>query len=160
MPFPYFQSAAYPPVTFGDSAVPTDGTPSLPPSSLPSTGNAATKPTGLRRVLLVEDDELASHALVLLLQRLGYDIVAALSVSEALGLLGAGSYDFVILDLMLPDGEGTEVLATIRARRLGARVIVATASGDEMLLDRVRNYHPDQILRKPTDIRTILSAMR
>lgn len=121
------------------------------PHPLPSPAN--------RRVLLVEDDLLAGRAIALILRHMGCHVSVARTVSEALDLLARSEFDHALLDLMLPDGEGTEVLATIRAKGLKLHVVIATATADESLIARVKNYHPEKILRKPMDIRSLLTAM-
>lgn len=113
-----------------------------------------------KQVLIVEDDQVASHALSLIFKYMGATVIVAESVRQALSLLEADKYDWLILDLMLPDGEGTDVLSEVRARGLATKVVVATASVDEQLLGRVRAQNPDGILRKPTDIRELLAVMK
>jgi DNA-binding response OmpR family regulator len=85
------------------------------------------------RVLYVEDNpadlDLAQRAL----QRSGYDceVVGAGSLDEARALLAAApGFDALLLDLRLPDGDGTELLAEIRERQLPLTVVMLTGSGD------------------------------
>jgi len=85
------------------------------------------------RILYVEDNpadlDLAQRAL----QRNGVDceVVGAGSLAEARALLAAApGFDALLLDLNLPDGDGTELLAEIRDRQLPLPVVMLTGSGD------------------------------
>jgi DNA-binding NarL/FixJ family response regulator len=66
----------------------------------------------------------------------------------------------VILDLMLPDGNGGTVLSAIRAQGLSARVLVTTAVIDSDRLDQVRAMDPEVILQKPIDLPRLLTLMQ
>ena len=79
------------------------------------------------RVLIVDDEEIIRDVLRTLLQREGYEVTAAGNAAEALTLLDAGPYDTVLLDLMLPDRPGLDVLREIRRRDDDAVVVIVTA---------------------------------
>jgi hypothetical protein len=70
-----------------------------------------------------------------LLSREGYDVAAAASAGEAIAMFDAESYDIVLLDLMLPDRPGLEVLREIRHRDPDAVVVIV----DGVFLDRGRD---------------------
>ena len=110
------------------------------------------------RVLVVEDDSATTHALELLLRHQGYEVLMAHSVAEALRHL-ASEPDCVLLDLMLPDGDGMRVLETVREKGLKSRVVVITGVGDTDHLDRVHLLRPDALLRKPVDFLQILEKL-
>lgn len=78
------------------------------------------------RVLLVEDSELVTGAMTILLESAGYRVSVAGSIAEALGAPGA---DLVLLDLTLPDGDGLLLVEPLRAA--GARTVVALTGRDE-----------------------------
>jgi DNA-binding response OmpR family regulator len=113
-----------------------------------------------KHVLVVEDDPIASHALSLIFKQLGAIVSVAENVTQGIRQLETESFDWMILDLMLPDGEGTELLSRVRAKGLATKVVVATASADDRLLSRVRAQQPEGLLRKPTDIRELLAVMQ
>src|SRR5262245_36461418 len=99
-------------------------------------------------LLIVEDDDLARRALSSHLARRGWEVRAAATVREGLDLLEPEP-DCLVLDLMLPDGDGETVLRADRRRHLRTRIVIASATGDEDRLDAVRALGPDAILRKP-----------
>ena len=99
-------------------------------------------------VLVVEDDAASRNALRMLLRHSGYDGRYAATVSEAMERLPDGPC-CVILDLMLPDGNGSEVLERIRETNLPMRVAIATGASDwEQMVDAPR-LRPDAVFRKP-----------
>jgi len=110
------------------------------------------------RVLVVEDDSATTHALELLLRHQGYDVLMASSVEEALGHV-ASEPEVVLLDLMLPDGDGMRVLEAVRERGLKSRVVVITGVGNADHLDRVHLLKPDALLKKPVDFFQILEKL-
>ena len=80
-------------------------------------------------MLVVEDDPASRRALVQLLQLSGFEVIIAATLADAVNQL-AHKPDFVLLDLMLPDGTGTSVLTYVREHAIDARVAVTTGIGD------------------------------
>ena len=103
-----------------------------------------------RRVLVVEDTPDARAALDAMLRRRGLQTSCAANLAGALQLLGWRP-DTIVLDLMLPDGNGVEVLRRVRNAGMPAQVAVVTATSDDRLLDEVQALKPDALFRKPLD---------
>jgi DNA-binding response OmpR family regulator len=95
----------------------------------------------------------------LLLRRFGWTVDVVSTVGEANAYLDGHLPSTVILDLMLPDGEGSAVLERIRAARLDVRVTVTTASSDPDRLRRVRDLKPEALLKKPIDLAELLRVI-
>ena len=72
------------------------------------------------RILVVEDEKRIADFLCRGLQGAGYAVDAAPTGAAALDCIHSTDYDLVILDLMLPDMDGLQVLAKIRNRKAGA----------------------------------------
>ena len=109
------------------------------------------------RVLVVEDDPSSRRALTLLLQLKGFQATVASNVAEAFQQL-KWNPTCILLDLMLPDGNGAEVLEHIRSRQLPIRVAVTTgASNWKTMLDDLR---PDALFTKPLDFNRIVDWLR
>jgi len=108
-------------------------------------------------LLVVEDDRTTSSALLAIFHRRGWEVLAAGSLAEAMPLL-ASSPDYLILDLMLPDGDGMLVLERIRADSLSIRVVVTTGSSDQRL-DAIARLRPDAFLRKPVCLPELLRGL-
>ena len=106
------------------------------------------------RVLVVEDDPSSRRALTLLLQLKGFDATFASNVAEAMQQLRQNP-TCVLLDLMLPDGNGATVLEYIRRHQLPIRVAVTTgASNWGALLDKLQ---PDALFTKPLDFNQLVN---
>jgi DNA-binding NtrC family response regulator len=79
------------------------------------------------RILLADDDKNLRKVLVNELVEMGFSVNEAQSGSEALGLLEAGEYDVLLLDLSMPGGGGMEVLKKVRHSEIPVEVIILTA---------------------------------
>ena len=108
-----------------------------------------------RRVLVVEDDAASRRALRMILAHAGWQVETAGTVAEAMRLLATGP-SWVVLDLMLPDGDGSAVLEHIRDRALPIRVTVATGISDPARLADVQRLGPQELLQKPIRIGDLL----
>ncbi|TLM89280.1 MAG: response regulator transcription factor, partial [Actinobacteria bacterium] len=82
------------------------------------------------RILLVEDEDRIASFVSKGLSAEGHCVERAATVHEASGMVTAYEWDLVLLDLVLPDGNGREVLKTLRARDVEAPVIVLSALGE------------------------------
>jgi two-component system response regulator QseB len=103
-----------------------------------------------QRLLVVEDDGATGRALSRPLRFWGYEVRCVQTVAQALAALEG--QDAVLLDLMLPDGSGAEVLSRIRRDRLPQKVLVLTGLTDPRVLDDVARLRPDGVLQKPHGI--------
>ncbi|MET0945133.1 MAG: response regulator transcription factor [Flavobacterium sp.] len=108
-------------------------------------------------ILIVEDNKELAVEVYDFLCNVGYICKIANSCSDALEEVGSNDYDAMLLDLGLPDGDGFEVLKTIRKTKSKMAVIVLTARGE--LDDRINGLHlgADDYLTKPFAL-TELSA--
>jgi DNA-binding response OmpR family regulator len=109
-------------------------------------------------VLLVEDDLVSGPAMAAILRRAGFDVTLVTTIADAIKRL-TNSPQFVILDLMLPDGDGAIVLRHIRDHQLVTKVMVTTAVSDPQRLREIRELRPDLLLQKPIDITRLLTCM-
>ena len=111
----------------------------------------AAQPDETKSVLIVEDDGDSRDALVQLCRRTGHRCFSAANRAEALAVLISRPPDAIVLDLMLPDGSGLEVLRVVRTHRFPLRVAVVTAASDPHLLAEAQRLKPDAMFRKPVD---------
>jgi two-component system response regulator RegA len=110
------------------------------------------------RVLLVEDDLVTASALIAILTRRGFDVLLATTVAQGMAML-AREPAYVVLDLMLPDGDGSALLRYVRDQHLPARVLVTTAVSDPARLSEVRRLTPDVLMQKPIDLHDLLKLI-
>src|SRR5215218_4887132 len=101
------------------------------------------------RLLLVEDEPLLARHLRRGLQEEDYAVDLAATGREAQERIEGTEYDLVVLDVMLPDGLGTDLLARWRADGFIAPVLVLTAR--DRLDDKLRGFEAgaDDYLTKP-----------
>jgi DNA-binding NtrC family response regulator len=82
------------------------------------------------RILIVDDEPVVADVLGTLLRKEGHEVVAAADAATGRGLLeSGGSWDTVLLDVMLPDADGLDVLRWIRERDADVAVLMITAFG-------------------------------
>ena len=105
--------------------------------------------------LIVEDDACSRYALQALLRRSGYGIESAATVCEALAKLDENPR-CLILDLNLPDGDGTVLLKRIRTDNLPIKVAVTTGATDTVQLDAMCKFSPDAVFRKPLNLDEVM----
>jgi DNA-binding response OmpR family regulator len=85
-----------------------------------------------KRVLLVEDDEMLSASLAEQLAQEGdYAVVTAGDCAKARAAAGDGLYEFVILDVGLPDGDGRDLCREFRADGVTCPIILLTAAASD-----------------------------
>jgi DNA-binding response OmpR family regulator len=82
----------------------------------------------------------------------------AVDLKSALALLD-GSTDVVVLDLMLPDGDGAKLLERIRNQKLVTRVVVTTGVSDPDRLEALNVFRPDVVLHKPVLLARLLAEL-
>jgi DNA-binding NarL/FixJ family response regulator len=117
---------------------------------------------GSLRLLLVEDHAAFRSALALLLElRPGMKVVAqcgSLAGCRALGGL-PHTVDVALVDLFLPDGEGTGLVAVLREANPSARVLILTASIEPGLEGRMAEAGADGVLNKTAALSEIASEV-
>ena len=102
-------------------------------------------------VLVIEDDTDAAAAMRVMLTLHGCEVVQARTLEQGIDLLRALPA-VVITDLMLPDGDGIEILTRVREGKMPVKVAVTTAIGDTRRLAAVRALRPDWLFHKPVDL--------
>jgi len=110
-------------------------------------------------LVLIEDDPAIRTALERALSRRGHAVYAAPTAMAGLELVTSRSPDVVVLDLGLPDVDGTQVLGMIRGIS-AVPVIVATARDDENEMVRVLDLGADDYVVKPFGVRELVARIR
>jgi two-component system KDP operon response regulator KdpE len=112
-----------------------------------------------QRVLVVDDEPQILRALRTGLRAAGYEVETADTVEGALAAAGLRPPDAVILDLVLPDGTGTEVARELR-KWSSAPVIVLSAVGEEQEKIAALDAGADDYVTKPIGIDELLARLR
>ena len=112
-----------------------------------------------RRILLIEDEESISEPLERALGREGFDVETAATAAEGRERFRAARPDLVLLDVMLPDGDGREILREIRDTSR-TPVVMLTARGEE--LERVLGLElgADDYVTKPFSSAELAARVR
>jgi CheY-like chemotaxis protein len=125
----------------------------------------ATAPSGVasakKTILVVEDSPTSRKVISMLLERKGYTIVEAKTGSEALQKSEEILPDLVLLDVMLPDMTGYEVLSRLRQTKRFAEVPVIMLTGKSNPSDRLKGlFHgSNEYLTKPFDPEKLLAVL-
>ena len=112
------------------------------------------------RVLLVEDEPDAARMLAKGLREQAYAVDVASDARSALERAHDNEYDAVVLDVLLPDGNGRDVCRTLRSEGVAAPVLMLTALGS--VQDRISGLDAgaDDYLAKPFDFGELLARLR
>jgi len=127
----------------------------------PGDGEAAAQlADGAARLLVVEDEPTILELLSGSLRFAGFDVVTAASGTEALRAAARARPDLILLDVMMPDGDGFEVLRQIRSGGPRIPVIFLTARGT--VHDRVTGLTlgGDDYVTKPFSLDEVLARIR
>lgn len=112
------------------------------------------------RLLVVEDDEVLSDGLKVGLNMLGFTVDAVGRVADACEAVAVNRFDAIVLDLMLPDGSGLDVLAQLRVS--GERTPVLLLTARDEVGDRIAGLDAgaDDYLGKPFDLDELAARLR
>ncbi len=112
------------------------------------------------KLLLAEDEPAMSEAVTDILEYHRYQVDAVYDGAEALDYIRAGSYDGIILDIMMPGLSGLEVLCRIREEGCRTPVLLLTAKSE--IEDRIRGLDAgaDDYLPKPFAMGELLARIR
>ncbi len=108
----------------------------------------------MSRILVVEDDLAISDLITMNLQIAGYEVAAAFDGAEALSAIEKQVYDLALLDVMLPENDGFELIGSMKER--GIPVIFVSACIDAA--DRVKGLRlgAEDYITKPFDLLELL----
>jgi CheY-like chemotaxis protein len=110
-------------------------------------------------ILVVDDDGAILHAMQGLLERCGYEVLAATSVPEAQAAVEATPPDLIVMDLVLPGMDGRAGAQLLREVRPDLRFLYISGYTNEetMRMEQMDGY--DAFLRKPFSAEELLGAI-
>ena len=112
------------------------------------------------KILIVEDDMYLREGLEELLTKEGYEPVSAKNCAEAKTLFKEGTFDLIILDVMLPDGNGLDLCSFIRSTGADVPILFLTACDEEFQIVRGLDAGADDYVTKPFRLLELLSRIR
>ncbi len=111
------------------------------------------------RVLLVEDDTATAKSIELILKSEGFVVDATDLGEDGLEIGKLYDYDIIILDLMLPDIDGYEVLRRLRAARVATPVLILSGLSEPDQKIKGLGFGADDYLTKPFDKRELVARI-
>jgi two-component system response regulator QseB len=112
------------------------------------------------RILVVEDDPILMDGLSVGLNLAGFTVDAVATCEDAYSALASQNYDALVLDLMLPDGSGLDILAQLRRNKNDLPVLLLTAR--DQIADRIAGLDAgaDDYVGKPFDLDELAARVR
>jgi CheY-like chemotaxis protein len=116
----------------------------------------------MKTALIIEDNPDNMVLITRFLEKFGYRTVQAVTGMEGFEMALQKRPDFIILDIQLPDIEGTEVLRKIRGSEIGTSIPVIAMTAYAMSGDRERllSVGCDGYIEKPIDPEHVISQIR
>ncbi|MFT5684925.1 MAG: DNA-binding response OmpR family regulator [Myxococcota bacterium] len=112
----------------------------------------------VRSILVIDDSSDVLSLCTAVLKHAGYRSHTASCGADGLAIFAREPIDLVILDMGLPDMDGEEVLAALRALRVDVRVLISSGYTREKL-DRIRSEEVVGFLRKPWGLKELLEII-
>lgn len=109
----------------------------------------------MAEILIIDDDEAMCQMLSVLVKRLGHQPSYALNLQEGLQKALGASYDVVLLDVIMPDGNGLEVLPRIRELPLSPEVVIVTGYGSVDGAELAMRNDAWDYIEKPVSFETL-----
>ena len=113
-----------------------------------------------KRVLLVEDDALVRIPMAAALESAGFTVLQAATGADALAAMGEGAPDLLILDILLPDLDGREILRRVREAEDVRTLPVLVVTGLESVnAEQALALGADEFLTKPVSPRVLVDTV-
>jgi two-component system, OmpR family, response regulator len=112
------------------------------------------------KILFVEDDPLLGKGLNMTLKLEGHQSDWAINLEEAQSLINKSSYDLVLLDLNLPDGDGIDFCKKIKIKLPSLPVIILTSKSDEDSVVKGLEAGANDYVKKPYSQKELLARVK
>jgi DNA-binding NtrC family response regulator len=112
------------------------------------------------KVLLVDDEEDFLDTLAERMRARGMNVTTTTSAVDALRMTAAESYDAIVLDLMMPEMDGLEVLKAIKEKRPELQIILLTGHATVEKGIEAMKLGAIDFIEKPADLKTLTEKIR
>ncbi|RIL09832.1 MAG: hypothetical protein DCC75_05655 [Proteobacteria bacterium] len=114
-----------------------------------------------KRVLVVDDDPVVRILVTEFLNSQGYQVETVASGADCLERLSGGLPDVLVVDLLMPEMSGIELLGTLRGNPDLAKVpvVMMSSDADTQEIAQTQNLNADCYLQKPFGMKEILAAL-
>ena len=113
----------------------------------------------MKKILLVEDDHALAMGTTYTLKAEGYEVEHAKNLAQAREKIASSDFALILLDVMLPDGDGFSYLEELSSKGNNIPVIFCTAVGDESNIVRGLDLGADDYVTKPYRVKELLSRI-
>jgi len=113
----------------------------------------------MKKILLVEDDHALAMGTTYTLKAEGYEVEHAKNLAQAREKIASSDFALILLDVMLPDGDGFSYLEELSSKGNTIPVIFCTAVGDESNIVRGLDLGADDYVTKPYRVKELLSRI-
>ncbi|MBO0469307.1 response regulator transcription factor [Enterococcus sp. DIV0242_7C1] len=114
----------------------------------------------MKKVLVVDDEPSIVTLLTFNLEKDGYEVISATDGAVGFELASTNQFDFIILDVMLPNMDGLEITKALRREKIDTPILILTAKDDQV--DKIIGLEigADDYLTKPFSPREVLARMK
>ena len=113
----------------------------------------------MKNILMVEDDSTIAFAVKYAVEQEGFNLDIAENLENARKIVNSKEYDLLLLDVMLPDGNGYEFLKQLREHDEDTPVIFLTACDEEVNIVMGLDIGGDDYITKPFRVRELISRI-
>lgn len=113
-----------------------------------------------KKVLIADDEPNIVTSLEFLMEANGYEVCVARDGNEALNLVNDERPDLVLLDVMMPVKNGFEVCQKIRESGLSPKILMLTAKGRDIEVEKGRAMGADDYITKPFSTKELVERVR
>lgn len=113
----------------------------------------------MKNILMVEDDSTITFAVKYAVEQEGFNLDISENLENARKIVNSKEYDLILLDVMLPDGNGYEFLKQLREHDEDTPVIFLTACDEEVNIVMGLDIGGDDYITKPFRVRELISRI-
>ncbi len=113
-----------------------------------------------QKVLVADDEPHVRRLLTQQMQQCGFDVSEAANGNEAIAMMKEDSFDLLIVDIVMPDKDGLEVIMFMEEHRPETRIIAVSAPGNELYLTSAKGLGASRVFQKPFSLSEITDAAK
>ncbi len=132
----------------------------FPVNAMKTKGFGVSYMSGLKQILVVDDEKLLLLTTRVILERAGFKVTTAQNGSEALQRIKSKSFTLAIVDLRMPGLDGLDLILEIRKKRPNMPIVVFAANGNDDSVKEALTRGADAYLVKPIDPSLFLDKVR
>ena len=112
------------------------------------------------KVLLVDDEQDFLEALAERMRVRGLEVTTTTSTMEAINMAERGTYDVIVMDLMMPEMEGLEALKTLKDHQPEIQIILQTGYATREIETEALKLGAVDLIEKPADVGRLIEKIK